>query len=122
MPVLLAPSLSRFPSLGHLLTRLGDRIRFRRNARLWRRYYSRWGHCFRCYATWNRCSEHITMHSSTSGCFALCESCWMTLTPVEKLPYYADLMRLRIRQGSYPNRSERARVWDEISEAVIQGK
>lgn len=36
--------------------------------------------------------EHTTPYKRGNGCFPLCEGCWSSLTPEERLPYYQRLV------------------------------
>jgi hypothetical protein len=47
-----------------------------------------YGGCTRCGDTWNWKAEHVTEFERGRGCFPLCEECWQSLTPEQRLPYY----------------------------------
>lgn len=53
------------------------------------------GTCGRCQRPWFHKNVGVKMHSTPLGvgqaCFPLCEKCWLSLTPEQRLPYYEDL-------------------------------
>jgi len=53
------------------------------------------------------------------GCFVLCEPCFQSLTPAERLPYYRGLWDLWKREGDDIHTPE---DWIAISNAVMEGK
>ena len=48
------------------------------------------GGCDRCGDRWNWKKDHIIWMTDTTGCFPLCEECWLNSTKEEKLKYYID--------------------------------
>lgn len=123
MPDQLEPPLPRFCSFRHYMRRLNDRWVFRQNFQAHRRT-PRWGHCMRCYITWNRRDSHPTFFSKNNGISALCSVCFNQLAPAERLPYYADMMRIRISQAVLPTDLNFVRTieWADIRAAVLEGK
>ena len=56
------------------------------------------GGCYRCGDTWDYKKPHTTPYDDTGGCFPLCESCWASLTPTERLLFYEQMWQEWIRQ------------------------
>lgn len=76
------------------------------------------GRCYRCGMAWRR-NYHITDYRDGSGCFPLCEWCWVRLTPEQRLPYYMQLMDL---WESEPDPShEFPQVREQVRTAVLAG-
>lgn len=74
------------------------------------------GGCLRCGDTWDWQQEHSTPYrfipnSSlvVESCFPLCEGCWSSLTPEERLPFYDQLVDIWIS-----DRGERARLYGAV--------
>jgi len=79
-----------------------------------------YGYCFRCGRPWNRADEHATPYEEQRACFPLCEWCWSTLTPMERVPYYDALVNNWITQT--PNEAvEYERKRTAIFRAVLDG-
>ena len=75
---------------------------------------SAFGSCYKCGASWKYVEGHITDYGSEGmGCFPLCESCWMQLTPQERLPYYRQLW-VKWQQYGIKNPT-----WEDIEKAVL---
>jgi hypothetical protein len=62
--------------------------------------YPGYSHCYRCGRPWPICTHHITPIDANSGCFPLCEDCWVELTPKERLPFYYQLIAEWESQGA----------------------
>jgi hypothetical protein len=71
--------------------------------------------CHRCNRPWTVCHGHITHYTEGSGCFPLCDECWMELTPESRLPFYRELYLEWQRQG-YTGID-----WPAIERAVLGG-
>jgi hypothetical protein len=79
------------------------------------------GACYKCERCWGVVGYdniHSTMYENSRGCFPLCQSCWKSLTPDARLPYYRRLWALWISQGS----TEKEASWEHIEHAVLEGK
>lgn len=50
-----------------------------------------YGCCGKCNTTWKFVEPHLTNYKENEGMFPLCEKCWNTLTPHQRLPYYINL-------------------------------
>lgn len=49
--------------------------------------------CLRCETTWAFVKWHDTMYGNGGhGCIPLCQKCWAELTPLERLPFYRQLI------------------------------
>ena len=59
------------------------------------------GGCLRCGDRWNWKSLHVTMYTTSRGCFPLCESCWRGAGPGEIERYYSELVRRWRQDGSF---------------------
>lgn len=68
--------------------------------------------CHRCNMPWRFVKEHITNYSEERGMFPLCENCWKSLTPKERLPYYRQLYNEWNQPG----------IWPQIEKAVMAEK
>lgn len=79
---------------------------------------SGYGSCGRCRLTWNRVEPHTTMYSEDRGCFPLCESCWSSLSPDERLPYYRELVWIKWSRW----KDQSCEEWETIKTAVLGGK
>jgi hypothetical protein len=86
------------------------------------------GRCYRCKTSLFgpiRNEEHTTYYAPGQGCFPLCERCWSSLTPAERLPYYDALVETWINcAGSWADRAYFASVSEKralIREAVLAG-
>lgn len=80
-----------------------------------------WGYsgCRRCGTPWWACREHVTPYGDEGeGCFPLCQRCWGELHPVDRLPYYGELIRHWISLGP-PVEQE---TIDAILDAVRRGR
>lgn len=79
-----------------------------------------YGFCMRCGRPWNRVEGHMTRYENGSSCLPLCESCWSSLLPAERLPYYEALVDEWIRQT--PSEAEEYEQKRRlIEDAVMQG-
>lgn len=67
------------------------------------------GWCYACGRKNDTVVMHSTRYSDTSGTFPLCEECWFSMTPVDRLRYYAA------KDGSDSD-------WGAIRAAVLAGK
>ena len=79
--------------------------------------------CYRCKTTWAFVKGHSTSYEPNSGCFPLCERCWVELkTPPMRLPYYRTLWDdwQQWRDGENDELYDLA-VWDRIETAVLNG-
>jgi hypothetical protein len=64
---------------------------------------------------------HSTSYTESTGCFPLCEGCWSSLNPRERVPFYGQLVDEWIRQSPEGIvKYERDR--DLIFKAVLDGK
>jgi hypothetical protein len=88
--------------------------------------------CGKCHKPWNFVKSHTTVYAlmdletrnhfagrsdtvlaGTMGMFPLCETCWESMTPSERLPYYHEL---------YASWGEaRQDCWPAIEKAVMAG-
>lgn len=90
-----------------------------RGARAERKLDSHSGYCFRCGRPWSKVTSHITDYNLNSGCFPLCEGCWVLLSsPEARIEYYAALIR-KWESAGYPIEEDRKR---EIQRAVANGR
>ena len=78
--------------------------------------------CSHCGRTWNICKSHVTMISSSDGCFPLCEQCWGELTPEERLPHYKALYREWLAYGYLDDGGQPwEETWRQMKTAVMNG-
>jgi hypothetical protein len=84
------------------------------------------GYCYRCKRPWRIDHRWGTPYHETRyeydnerrGCFPLCESCWTSLTPETRLPYYRRLYESWVAQT--PSGYEKYVVdWPTLREAVL---
>jgi hypothetical protein len=76
-----------------------------------------YGSCYSCGRTWNICKGHDTNYTPGTGCFPLCEPCWKSMTPEQRLPFYQMLIQ-SWRQWSPVEKEQE----DAIIKAVLEGK
>jgi hypothetical protein len=75
--------------------------------------------CYKCGVPWKYAEGHTTNYGNHGiGCFPLCEKCWASLTPKERLPFYEKLVKEWGKTGS-PIPEEKK---TEIYKAVLEGK
>jgi hypothetical protein len=60
-------------------------------AKLRRFLFPSYSWCGRCGRPWKGIECHATPYGNGRGVFPLCERCWSSLTPVDRLPYYERL-------------------------------
>lgn len=70
--------------------------------------------CSKCGWRWSIVKSHVTKTSGENGYFALCEHCWESLGPEERLAYY-------IGNGSI-HAEQSPEVRESIRQAVLAGK
>ena len=75
-----------------------------------------YGHCRRCLLPWLFTQGHDTMYVEGTGCFPLCEKCWLELPAESRLPFYRELYELWQRED------EHLETWSMIEAAVLEGK
>lgn len=76
-----------------------------------------YGHCGKCGMTWASVTNHITWYSTNgNGIFVLCEDCWKSLTPHERLPYYRGKWE-EWGRDDFPDAQ-----WADIERAVLEGR
>lgn len=88
-----------------------------------------WSYCQRCYISWAiEENPHTTPYrkdgygNMSSGCFPLCESCWIGLSPEERIQFYRQ-MWLTWKQQSDPDNFEQLdEDWELIKSAVLNGE
>lgn len=56
--------------------------------------FSRNGGCSSCLRPWRVLDKHYTPFTPERACFPLCETCWQSMTPQERLPHYRMLWNL----------------------------
>jgi hypothetical protein len=66
--------------------------------------------------------SHSTDFTEARGCFPLCEYCWKSLTPEQRLPYYAQLHNIWLTQSLPNHLAEVKDEWPLIEKAVLEGK
>jgi len=82
-----------------------------------------YGCCGRCGRTWNICRSHITQIDKTTGIFPLCQSCWETLTPKQRAPYYFEVFfRWQAERYEHGSALLGDDVFKAIDRAVTNGK
>lgn len=77
-------------------------------------------HCGRCKMSWSVTKSHDLSFDDLNGrgMFALCERCNSELTPIERLPYYREVVdELWIPQGD----TEMVNKWPQIAKSVLEG-
>lgn len=97
------------------------------------------GCCARCNLSWGYIEPHTTEYLQPKygvsiedtipfnnvvgeGCFVLCEYCWRSLTPAERLPYYRKLWIQNIKDTDYPEEAKRLlELWPLVEDAVWKG-
>jgi hypothetical protein len=83
------------------------------------------GRCYRCLRRWCQVefNYHSTKYDETHGCFPLCEACWLSLTPADRLPFYSALVCewRRLTPDLY-SLDEFNRDWSLIEGAVLEGR
>lgn len=66
-------------------------------------------YCGRCGMPWARVEGHVTHYNNSSGCFPLCEGCWLVLGhPEARIEYYATLIRYWESQHEVSDETKRA--------------
>ena len=84
------------------------------------------GECGHCHAPWSGhdggkafpgVESHSTPMSGGSGCFCLCEMCWSTMTPEQRLPFYRALWISWVNSGI--ERPWDICEWDQLRKAVL---
>ena len=87
--------------------------------------YPNFGHCYRCGMSWAIVQGHSTQYSPRHGCFPLCEKCWVTLSPKDRLPFYRESWDSHIKQQGkdydYNGRTIEE-WWPLVEKAVMEGK
>ncbi len=75
-----------------------------------------YGTCGKCKRPWKYVQGHSTTYTEdgSRGCFPLCEECWESLFPDERLPYYKELYN---RWASYGYPLEAS--WEQMRHAVL---
>jgi hypothetical protein len=62
------------------------------------------GRCQRCRMPWTFTKPHITPTQIDNMCFfALCQSCWASLTAEQRIPYYFARIAIMVARGYCPN-------------------
>lgn len=76
--------------------------------------------CGKCKRPWTRVKSHSTMFRGDDkdpnvrwGMFALCEDCWKTMTPEQRLPYYLE---------NFTKYHWEEAEWEPLKKAVLAGK
>lgn len=87
-----------------------DRVR----GQFWQLVYPSYGFCGKCAHPWTKVPHH-----TTHNCFPLCEKCWASMTPAERLPYYRALMDEWYACGCGQIAADQ---WPFIREAVLRGE
>lgn len=89
---------------------------------------SEFGGCQRCGISWKWVEGHTTKLPDGSGVFPLCELCWSSLTPQDRVPYYLrlwDSNRLQMEEAVKAERSPQEirlrylEKWAVIEAAVL---
>ncbi len=75
-----------------------------------------YGTCYKCQRPWKFVKSHSTQYTETWGCFPLCEGCWSSMTPRERLPYYRQLW---LNWGGEETAKDEQHSWPLIKEAVL---
>ena len=78
----------------------------------------RWRFCVRCKTSWGFIKWHLTVWEPHSGVCALCEVCWVELTPEQRWPYYEELFRIWLAEGEGVSQEKQ----EAIRSAVFSGK
>jgi hypothetical protein len=87
-------------------------LRAAHRAALERIRYPSYSTCGKCRRPWATVEPHVTMVTWERGYFPLCEGCWESMTPDQRLPYY---------RKQYV--SDRGRIdWPSTELAVMEGK
>lgn len=79
---------------------------------------SAFGNCYACKRSWKWVDSHPTIYSESSACFPLCQMCWESFIPEQRLPYYRALFDEWERQSPQSENQ-----WEQIRAAVLaEGK
>jgi hypothetical protein len=70
------------------------------------------GCCLCCSISWKWVKGHSTYYKESSGVFPLCEKCWSSLTPEDRLPYYEELIAQWHHQGCPVDDDKESRIRD----------
>lgn len=84
-----------------------------------------YGTCQKCKLPWCYLDYHVTNYNQTRGCFPLCEYCWQSLTPEDRLPFYKDLLISWQRWEAIlesETKHNYINEWRLIRRAVLAGK
>lgn len=88
-----------------------------------------YGECLRCHDSWAWKPHHTTYYNLSTGCFPLCDECWLSLTPEQRLPFYAEMVAdfcSGTYKGAFDKSSEQIieylEDWPQIRDAVLAGK
>lgn len=71
--------------------------------------------CGKCNKTWDVVPSHNTYYKMHTAVFALCEKCWQSLTPEDRVPYYKRMI------DKYWSEKDKNENWDLIQSAVLEG-
>lgn len=66
--------------------------------------------------------DRIEKPQATRGCFPLCESCWASLTPEDRLPFYRQLLDRWIADSDTAEETQYYKgKWGGMRESVLKG-
>lgn len=80
-----------------------------------------YGGCQCCGDTWDWKESHVTELANGTGCFPLCEECWQSKTPEERLPFYNGLLDWWISMAPDQREHIDKERRPALQEAVIAG-
>lgn len=76
------------------------------------------GTCGKCRRPWKTgilgVVPHDTEYSNGSGCFPLCEGCWLSLTIAERLPHYERLIQRWSDMGCPKDEADTAAILQAV--------
>lgn len=76
--------------------------------------------CYRCQDKANWKERHFTLYAPGLACGPLCQQCWATLQPLERLPFYLIFIDRTFSNGAYT--SVRDEILQQVKTAVLAGK
>lgn len=81
-------------------------------------YSAKYSKCGECGRHWGIAKWHDTWYNGRAGCFVLCEECWKSLAPEQRLPHYLRLIERWEKSGNEVSDIEKT----EIVRAVRRGE
>jgi hypothetical protein len=77
--------------------------------------------CYRCNDKLNWKAKHHTSFGDCQSCHPLCEECWRTLKPDERLPFYRTMVDKWFQARSFDDKRDFAQIYEAIKKSVLAG-